>query len=81
MTNSDWHTRPRIQHELDLEAMRRNLRSRDWVTTLAVLALIDIAEEPRALDPCVMSSRCGLVVLEKPSCRPGAHARGHGYCV
>jgi hypothetical protein len=30
--------------------MRRNLQSRDWVTILATLATIDIAEEPQALD-------------------------------
>ena len=50
MTDSTWSRGRLRQHELELSAMRRNLQSPDWVTTIAVLATIDLAEEPQALD-------------------------------
>jgi hypothetical protein len=39
--------------------MRRNLQSRDYIMMLSVLATIDIAEEPQALDLLI----CDIVEL------------------
>ena len=51
MTDSTWGTRPRAEHELDATFMRQNLeRTNDWAIALCILATVDLAVEPRAMD-------------------------------